>query len=350
MPNDNQNLTASFPTNPSPQGIPASDTNANAAGEPGTTPLQDTSILNPPVTQTAGDGGSQNPPSGNLPNSVVTSAYVPKKYGGKKVIATIFSILLIVASIGAGVYVVQRQELTSTQAWDCSTYVFDVSRDGVVGIKNGSTRNEPGQKADVSINGSKVTTLDVPALTPGTAATLGNVTVPSSQGFSWNVKGSLDCQNSGSFNPVATPTQTPAPSATPTPNLTATPAPSLTPTPKPSATVTLAPTANPTAQPTLSPGVSAKCNEVKAYSLSGNLLSQSQLSQLKAGDKVDFAVSGQASSGSFSKARFTVNGSSLGETTTKNSQGEFYVEYTVPSATTTFTVKGEVYHSSLGWI
>jgi hypothetical protein len=74
------------------------------------------------------------------------------------------------------------------------------------------------------------------------------------------------------------------------------------------------------------------------------------LSSLVAGDVVRFTVSGSSSSGSFSKARFTINGTLRPEVSMKRpSTDEFYDEYTIPEGVTTFTINAEIYHSSLGW-
>jgi hypothetical protein len=79
-------------------------------------------------------------------------------------------------------------------------------------------------------------------------------------------------------------------------------------------------------------------------------LTVAQLAQLKAGDKVRFAVGGTASGGSFDKAKFKINGVERPEVTGKrpNSQ-EYFDEYTLPAGVTTFTINAQIHHSSLGW-
>ncbi len=93
----------------------------------------------------------------------------------------------------------------------------------------------------------------------------------------------------------------------------------------------------------------AQCQAIKAYDTSWNLLTTTQLSQLKAGDKVRFTVTGTTTSGVFDKARFTINGTLRPEvTTTKpNATQEFYDEYTIPAGTTSFTVTAEIHHAAL---
>ncbi len=233
------------------------------------------------------------------PNSVITAPQAPKKYGGKKAIITMFALALLVVGGISTIVLVQRQALVQTSAWDCSKYIFSVSQTGTVTVQNGSSFNEPAQTADVYINNTKVNTFSVPALTSGTGATLGTVTVPSNQGFSWKVDASGDCDRSGTYNG------------------------------------TLA---------------TATCGEVKAYDTNWKLLSSDDLKKLKSGAIVRFAVSGTASSGTFDKARFTINGTQRPEVSTKKpGSDEFYDEYTIPTGTTTFTVTAQVHHDTLGW-
>ena len=103
-------------------------------------------------------------------------------------------------------------------------------------------------------------------------------------------------------------------------------------------------------QPTSPPsgGVTAQCLNIKAYDTEWEPITD--LSSLRAGDVVRFAVAGSASSGSFSKARFKVNGVTRPEVTDKKpGTQEFYDEYTIPEGITTFTINAELFHSSLGW-
>lgn len=97
--------------------------------------------------------------------------------------------------------------------------------------------------------------------------------------------------------------------------------------------------------PTPTPTISASCREIKAYNLSWNQLTSSQLTQLKAGDKVRFAVSGQITGSTISKARLRINNGAWQETATKKpGSEEFYIEYTIPSGVTSFTVEAEIYY------
>lgn len=96
--------------------------------------------------------------------------------------------------------------------------------------------------------------------------------------------------------------------------------------------------------------LSAQCLNVKVWK-GTQLLTSEQIRALKAGEKIGFSVSGTATSGTFDKARFTVNGVLRPEVTTVwPGTTEFYdPDYTIPAGTLNFTVKGELHHSTLGW-
>ncbi len=92
-----------------------------------------------------------------------------------------------------------------------------------------------------------------------------------------------------------------------------------------------------------------QCQNIQAYDT--NWTKITDLSTLKAGDKVRFTAAGSATAGSFDKARFTINGTLRPEVTQKKpTTGEYFDEYTIPAGTTTFSVKAEVHHSTLGWL
>jgi hypothetical protein len=234
------------------------------------------------------------------PNSVISVPQTANRPKYKKGIITIFALALLVLGGISTVILVQRQALVTSQAWDCSKYIFAVSQSGTVTVQNGSSVNEPAQKADVYINNTKVKTFDVPSLNKGTGATLGTITVPTTQGFTWKVDATGDCDASGKYDATNT--------------------------------------------------ASATCSEVKAYDTNWKLLSADDLKKLKSGTIVRFTVSGTATTGSFDKARFTINGTGRSEVTNKKlGSEEFYDEYTIPTGTTTFTITAQVHHNALGW-
>ena len=60
---------------------------------------------------------------------------------------------------------------------------------------------------------------------------------------------------------------------------------------------------------------------------------------LQVGDQVEIAVAG----GVATKARVRINGGSWTETTTKNTAGEFTVDWTVPANTTNVSMEAEIF-------
>ena len=112
-----------------------------------------------------------------------------------------------------------------------------------------------------------------------------------------------------------------------------------------------APTSPPGATPSPSPApITAQCQNVKAYSETWTLLTDTQLSALETGDDVNFCVAGVATGGSFDRARFTINNVLQPETTTvRPTSTDFCHLYTIPAGTTAFNVTAEIHHVTLGW-
>ncbi len=109
---------------------------------------------------------------------------------------------------------------------------------------------------------------------------------------------------------------------------------------------TTPPTSTPTPTPT--PLVSAQCTNLKAYSTSWVLLTATDLTNLKTGDRVRFAVTG-TTTGTFDKARFTVNSETVKESALKKpgDNSTYYYEYTIPAGALNFTVKSELHSVDL---
>jgi hypothetical protein len=106
-------------------------------------------------------------------------------------------------------------------------------------------------------------------------------------------------------------------------------------------------TSSPT--PTATPAA-PYCAAVKAYSSTWAALTSTDLSTLTSGTVVNFCVSGSVSSGTFSKAQFTINGVQQAETTTLRAGSTDYCQsYTILSTDKTVTVTAKIYHSTLGW-
>lgn len=88
---------------------------------------------------------------------------------------------------------------------------------------------------------------------------------------------------------------------------------------------------------------------VTAYNTSWQNLDQNQLSVLKAGDKIRFAVSG-SSTAQIDKAKFIINGEQTAEVTQRRpGTGEYYYEYTLPVNVTSFTVNAQLHTVNSGW-
>lgn len=119
------------------------------------------------------------------------------------------------------------------------------------------------------------------------------------------------------------------------------------------------PTLTPTPTPTATPGITAQCLAVTAYRTIADLqpLTQTELSALKTGNKVNFCVGGNGSGKSFTKGQFKINGTVMPETTIAKQNGpkstgseQFCQEYTILGTETTITVKAKIFHSVAGWV
>lgn len=239
----------------------------------------------------------QDPPISEIPT--VVSPPPPANNANRKKVLAVFSVIALVLGIGAGVFLVRNRQLRNASAWNCSLYKFALSDTGVVSVQNGSSVSEPQQQANVYINQNLVETFSVPALSPGSGANLGTVSVPQNEAYSWRVDGTVDCENSGGSEQS---------------------------------------------------GLSAQCLNVLAYDEGWTQLSVNDLKSLKVGDVVRFTVRGTTTQGSMSKARFSINGTAAVETTNKRpGTDEFYYEYKIPPGVNTFNIKAELFHSSAGW-
>jgi hypothetical protein len=87
-------------------------------------------------------------------------------------------------------------------------------------------------------------------------------------------------------------------------------------------------------------------------------LTSTQLSALASGTIINFCVTGNATSGSFDKAQFTItslisevgDGKVFPETTTKRpSSNDFCQIYTIPSGAKSISATAKIHHATLGW-
>jgi hypothetical protein len=94
----------------------------------------------------------------------------------------------------------------------------------------------------------------------------------------------------------------------------------------------------------------ASCQNIKAYNSSYVALTSAQLSALTPGTSINFCVVGAASSGTFDKAKFTINGVAQTETTTHRPGAQDYCQaYEIPTGVTTFNISSQIHHATLGW-
>jgi len=248
------------------------------------------------TTQSQPPGTSIQPDGGAIVNAGGSSPTGNQDNSRTKILAAL-GVFLMLVGIGAGVFLVRRQQFTQSFAWECSLYGFNLDKNGTVTVLNGSGRSEPIQEARVLINGSLVDTFDVPALAPGEGATLGTVSIPSGGSYTWAIEGTKDCRNSGGVETY-----------------------------------------------------SAQCLNIKTFDEDWNPLSAADLAKLKAGDIVRFSVAGTTTQGTIDKARFSINNATPVETTSlRPGTQEFYYEYTIPAGVTSFSAKAQLFHKDAGW-
>jgi hypothetical protein len=242
-----------------------------------------------------------------------------KKYGGKRIIATILGILLLVGGVGAGIVLTQQPQIFKQKAEVVTTYSCANDSNCANGYKceggicvGNSDTSSCGRNEDP----------DAPVCCTNPTCEGEIVCEPPNRkeckssgggGTYWCMIGpSWDCVSPGG------PTATPGPGG---PNPTQTPAASR-----------------------------ASCSNVKTYNSSWSLLGSTDLSNLKAGASVNFCATGTATSGSFDKAKFTINGVAQSETTVKRpGSSDFCQSYVIPSGTANFAVTAQIHHATLGW-
>lgn len=244
----------------------------------------------PPVDQTVSqptNGNGSAAPS-DLPPMV---AAPKKKFGGKKIIATILGIFLLVGGVGAGVILTQQQQLFQQKAAGTGYNLEEECEGGC----------PPGKEC--KYDGSSMRCVNVsPTNPPNSCATQA---CPS---HCW-------CDSSYMCHCPGTPTDQPGPNG-----------------------------------PTDQPGPTASCKNIKAYNSAWTLLIPTELSVLTSGTVINLCVTGTASSGLFDKAKLTINGNVQPETTTtRPSSTDFCQSYTIPEGVATFNVSAQIHHTSLGW-
>ncbi len=148
---------------------------------------------------------------------------------------------------------------------------------------------------------------------------------------------------------LPTPTATATPTSTATATGTGISTPTATATATSTATATATATSTSTATPTGTELLTNQCLLISSYDSNWNQLTNQALSSLKPGDIVYFTVHGSTTSGTIDKARFEISGGTPIETTNiKPATDEYYVQYTIPTNMTSFTIEAQLHHATLG--
>jgi hypothetical protein len=107
--------------------------------------------------------------------------------------------------------------------------------------------------------------------------------------------------------------------------------------------------------PSATTSTTLSCREIKAYDFNWVLLTTSGLKSLKPGDRIYLTVTGEPTTESFDKARFSINGGAWIEVGSENKKAgtttEFWYLYTIPSNNNSFKVEAQVHSVELNtWI
>ena len=260
------------------------------------------------MTQTNTDNAQENTPvdqpPDNLSGSAAPSDLPPmvaapkKKFGGKRIIATILGIFLLVGGIGAGIILTQQQQLFQQKA---------------AGTGYPNLEEECG-----SINGPQCGACEECVY----------------DGSSTRCKRNNNLPGCGVIVPTTAPTDGPNPPPPP-PN-------PPTPTPGPGASCQ-----------------SVKAYTSSSSTSTWTLLTSSDLSALTGGTVINFCVAGTADTGSFDKAQFTITyftggedgvATVMPETTTKRPSSEdFCQSFTIPLNANCIIATAKIHHTTLGW-
>lgn len=341
-------------------------------------------------------------------NSPVISSGTPrKKYGGGRIIATLLGILVLVGGIGAGLVLTQQQQLFQQQAAkkkkQCADYSSGAQRascDAAYGLFRAGDQNYGAlttQQAQVAANSGITAYTVVTPSVPTNVAPDNLVTTAATQatvGIPVNCTGTQCTQIPGTYKMPDGSTVTVGTLSSYDPNTqlpyvsggyslnqvlnSATTAgsnqagaycPSGSCTQEPDTNVAgyypqtvngqvryypvqtwTNPGNNNGGTSTTTTTSTASCGSVTAYDSSWGALTPAQLVALASGTSINICVGGTATSGSFDKAKFTVNGTAGAEVTAKGSGAAaslFCEPYTIVSGTNNITA--QIHHTDLGW-
>lgn len=172
-----------------------------------TQPVVSSEHVVPAFMSASSASGAGSPPTPPSSPSVIAQSPSRKSFNRKTGFALAGIVVLIMGMAVSLGLVMKQRNLYQVSAWQCAKYTFNVSQTGEVTVSYGadaSRSSEAAQNAVVSINGTPVATLSVPAIQKGQTLSIGKVQVPTAQGFSWEVQGQSDCKNSGVYPPQST--------------------------------------------------------------------------------------------------------------------------------------------------
>lgn len=285
-----------------------------------TPPILEMETNLPPMIhdQTPPTTGSAAPNDDLIMPAIVTTTTQKKKFAGGKIIATILGLFLLIGGVGAGVLLVQQnqnaEEMAKSKDYrDKCKDVVCASNEQCRGDGNcvwvGNPYDPETGEGDPKSDDRRRRYESIPGYNERCLFLTG----PECGGGAWcSQELASDC---ALWEPIGSEPE---------------------------------PTTPPTVAPTTPPN--ASCQNIKAYTPTWTLLTNTQLGQLKTDDSVNFCVAGVASSGSFDKARFTINSVVQAETTTiRPGSTDFCQSYVIPAGVTTFNVTAQIHHLTLGW-
>jgi len=321
-------------------------------------------------------------PENNIPSKIPTGSslsYIIKSMGGTKAVSALFGMLLLAGGVGAGIVLVTQPQLLEQRAATTGYILCDPN--------SGRNTCPAGYTCDADfgrcVNGDEM--IDCGGLQckyknchclNGDLCDLGYECVSddwiknvcTDQGREWctNVQdgiGMTCCQPGYICNPAGEgcvpgaggPTSGPGTgTSAPVPTKSPSPIPTRSPSPTPSATPSATPTATPTRSPSPTPSATpivAQCVSTNIYTPAWSPVTIADFYNLPAGAQVYFCTQGTTNGLTFDKARFTINGVLRPEVTLQRPNGTDFCDlYTIPANTYSFTVQGEIHHTTLGWL
>lgn len=297
-----------------------------------------------------------NPPEENVPvvhdeepkiKPTSSLAFMIKSMGGGKAVSALFGMLLLAGGVGAGIVLVTQPQLLEQRAQEvtyttCGTPgTQGTCQSNYLCSSTGNCEPKTGVGNCANNTGNCYVTTSIGIEETAGADGIRSVCDPGGHWTTCEV--GYMCSNYDCV-PSTTTTKTPGPSSPPSN------APVVTPTPSPTPLPTPSPSPTPTASPTPSPTPMAACLGTTMYTPAWTSISANEFYNLPAGGQVYFCTQGTTNSGTFDMARFTINNVLRPDVTFVGPGGVGFCDlYTIPSNTYTFTVQGEIHHTTLGW-